>query len=47
MQFIPYNADDDPVIDALQAEGASDPDVIGILLTGSRGGGCRHRRVRL
>jgi hypothetical protein len=36
MPFIPYNVDDDPVIDALQAEGASDPDVIGILLTGSR-----------
>lgn len=36
MQLIPYNLADDPVIDALRAEGAADPDVIGILLTGSR-----------
>jgi predicted nucleotidyltransferase len=37
--FIPYNLDDDPVIHALRAEGAADPDVIGILVTGSRGVG--------
>ncbi len=36
MQLIPYNLDDDPVIDALRAEGAADPDVIGIVVTGSR-----------
>jgi len=36
MQLIPYNLDDDPVIEALRAEGAADPDVIGILVTGSR-----------
>jgi predicted nucleotidyltransferase len=36
MQVIPYNLDDDPVIHALRAEGAADPDVIGILVTGSR-----------
>lgn len=36
MQVIPYNLDDDPVIDAIRAEGAADPDVIGILVTGSR-----------
>ena len=35
-QFIPYRLDDDPVIEALRAEGAADPDVIGILVTGSR-----------
>jgi predicted nucleotidyltransferase len=34
--FIPYSLDDDPVIDAIRAEGAADPDVIGILVTGSR-----------
>ena len=39
MQFVPYNLDDDPVIQALRAEGAADPDVIGILVTGSRGVG--------
>jgi hypothetical protein len=40
MQHImPYNLDDDPVIAALRAEGAADPDVIGILVTGSRGVG--------
>src|SRR5262245_19411664 len=36
MQSIPYDLDDDPVIHALRAEGAADPDVIGILVTGSR-----------
>ena len=36
MQVIPYNLDDDPVIHAIRAEGAADPDVIGILVTGSR-----------
>ncbi len=36
MQLIPYHVDDDPVIDVLRAEGAADPDVIGILVTGSR-----------
>ena len=35
-QFIPYSLDDDPVIEALCAEGAAAPDVIGILVTGSR-----------
>jgi predicted nucleotidyltransferase len=39
MQIIPYNLDDDSVIEALRAEGAADPDVIGILLTGSRANG--------
>jgi predicted nucleotidyltransferase len=39
MQIIPYNMDDDPVIEALRAEGAADPDVIGILVTGSRANG--------
>ena len=39
MQIIPYNLDDDPVIEALRAEGAADPDVIGILVTGSRANG--------
>lgn len=38
-QLIPYNLDDDPVIAALRAEGAADPDVLGILVTGSRGVG--------
>ncbi len=38
-QVIPYNLDDDPVIAALRAEGAADPDVLGILVTGSRGVG--------
>jgi Domain of unknown function (DUF4037) len=36
MQVLPYHHDDDPVIDTLRAEGIADPDVIGILLTGSR-----------
>ncbi len=31
-QIIPYNLDDDPVIEALRAEGAADPDVLGILV---------------
>ncbi len=35
MQVIPYNLDDDPVIHALQVKGAADPDVLGILVTGS------------
>ncbi len=35
-QIIPYSLDDDPVIEALCAEGAADSDVIGILVTGSR-----------
>jgi hypothetical protein len=39
MQVVPYNPSDDPVIDAIRAEGAADPDVIGILLTGSRANG--------
>lgn len=38
-QFISYSLDNDPVIDALRAEGAADPDVMGILVTGSRGNG--------
>ncbi len=38
-QLIPYSLDDDPVIEALRAEGVADPDVIGILVTGSRGVG--------
>jgi hypothetical protein len=38
-QLIPYRLNDDPVIAALRAEGAADPDVIGILVTGSRGVG--------
>jgi hypothetical protein len=37
--LIPYSLDDDPVIAALRAEGAADPDVVGILVTGSRGVG--------
>lgn len=36
MHVIPYNLDDDPVLHALRAEGEADPDVIGILVTGSR-----------
>ena len=35
-QFISYSLDADPVVEALRAEGAADPDVIGILVTGSR-----------
>ena len=31
-----YTLEGDPVIEALRAEGAADPDVIGILVTGSR-----------
>jgi predicted nucleotidyltransferase len=38
-QFVPYNLEDDPVIHALCAEGAADPNVIGILVTGSRAAG--------
>lgn len=37
--FPSYSLDDDPVIAALRAEGAADPEVIGILVTGSRGVG--------
>ena len=34
--FISYSLDADPVVEALRAEGAADPDVLGILVTGSR-----------
>ncbi len=34
--FISYRLDADPVVEALRAEGAADPDVLGILVTGSR-----------
>ncbi len=46
MQLMPFNPEDDPVIDALRAEGAADPDVIGIVAPGSRRGR-RPRRVGL
>ena len=39
MQLIPYDLEEDPVIRALRAEGEADPDVIGILVTGSRAAG--------
>lgn len=36
MNYRPYQLDGDPVIQALRAEGEADPDVVGVVLTGSR-----------
>ncbi len=36
MKYRPYQFDGDPVIQALRAEGEADPDVVGVVLTGSR-----------
>jgi hypothetical protein len=36
MKYRPYQLDGDPVIQALRAEGEADPDVVGVVLTGSR-----------
>ena len=36
MQARPYRVEDDPAIAALRAEAAADPDVLGVILTGSR-----------
>ena len=36
MKSRPYDVHDDPVIHALRAEAEADPDVIGIVVTGSR-----------
>ncbi len=36
MKYRPYQVDGDPVIQALRAESEADPDVVGVVLTGSR-----------
>ncbi|MEZ4728686.1 MAG: hypothetical protein R3E79_16250 [Caldilineaceae bacterium] len=40
--MLPYDVHTDPIIQALMAEAEADPDVIGLLLCGSRGAGAVH-----